>query len=107
VGPRLKTLVHRSWTGILGRSSWFPGAEVAGVQDGSWSRHCFAWLYLAAKPSHMGADVDGLACLLHCPAVRNHQTRGQSILIGAAPSHHTVVGGGTIPRGAEPLGLDI
>jgi hypothetical protein len=25
------------------------------------------WLYLAAKPSHLGVDVDGLSCLLHCP----------------------------------------
>jgi hypothetical protein len=24
-------------------------------------------LYLAAKPSHVGADVDGLACSLHRP----------------------------------------
>jgi hypothetical protein len=38
------------------------GAEVDDAQDGS-LRHCFvAWLYLAAKPSHMGVDVDGLAC---------------------------------------------
>jgi hypothetical protein len=26
-------------------------------------------LYLAAKPSHMGVDVDGLACPLHRPIV--------------------------------------
>jgi hypothetical protein len=46
-------------------SSWLPGvlgAEVADARDGSW-RRCFAtWLYLAAKPSHVGVDVDGLAC---------------------------------------------
>jgi hypothetical protein len=29
-------------------------------------------LYLAAKPSHMGIDVDGLACLLHHPTSCNH-----------------------------------
>ena len=33
------------------------------VQDDSW-RGCFTvWLYLAAKPSHLGVDVDGLAAL--------------------------------------------
>jgi hypothetical protein len=25
-------------------------------------------LYLAAKPSHVGVDVDGLAYPLHCPS---------------------------------------
>jgi hypothetical protein len=25
------------------------------------------WLYLYAKPSLVGVDVDGLACPLHCP----------------------------------------
>jgi hypothetical protein len=37
------------------------------------SRH---WLYLAAKPSHVGVDVDGLACPMHRPTVYNFQTRG-------------------------------
>jgi hypothetical protein len=46
-------------------SSWFPGIDVVGVRDDSWGCHCFAWLYLAAKPSNMGADVDGLACFLY------------------------------------------
>jgi hypothetical protein len=26
-------------------------------------------LYLVAKPSHVGVDVDGLAYSLHCPTV--------------------------------------
>jgi hypothetical protein len=39
--------------GLPGRSSWFPSAEVDGARDGSWRRHCFAWLYLVAKPSHV------------------------------------------------------
>jgi hypothetical protein len=52
------------------------GAEVDNAQDGSW-RHCFvAWLYLAAKPSHMRVDVDELACPLHGPMAYNHQTMG-------------------------------
>jgi hypothetical protein len=48
-------------------SSWFldvPGTEVVDAHDGSW-RCCFTvWLYLAAKPSDVGVDVDGLACPL-------------------------------------------
>jgi hypothetical protein len=28
---------------------------------------CFALLYLGAKPFHVGADVDGLACNMHRP----------------------------------------
>jgi hypothetical protein len=39
-----------------------------------------AWgrLYLAAKPSHIGADVDELAYLLLRPTTYNCHTRGQS-----------------------------
>jgi hypothetical protein len=47
-----------------GCSSWFPsvlGAEVDDAQDGSWRRCFAALLSLAAKPAHMGVDVDGLA----------------------------------------------
>jgi hypothetical protein len=39
-------------------------------------RYYFAWLYLAAKPSYVGVDMDGLACPLHCPTICGHQTRG-------------------------------
>jgi hypothetical protein len=35
-----------------------------------------AWLYLAAKPSHVGVDVDRLAYPLHRPTVRICQTWG-------------------------------
>jgi hypothetical protein len=35
-------------------------------------------LYLAAKPSHMGGDVDGLACSLHPPTICSRQRSGQS-----------------------------
>jgi hypothetical protein len=34
------------------------------------------WFYLAAKPSHMELDVDGLACPLHRPMDYNRQMRG-------------------------------
>jgi hypothetical protein len=30
------------------------GVEVDDARDGSWRRCCVMWLYLAAKPSHMG-----------------------------------------------------
>jgi hypothetical protein len=79
---------------------------VEGAWDGSWSCH-LAILYLAAKPSHMGANVDGLACSLHRPMVYSHQRGGQSFLTGIAPSHHAVVGGGAFPGDVKPLGLDI
>jgi hypothetical protein len=46
------------------------------------------WLYLAAKPFHMGDDVDMLACPLHRPTVCNCQTRGQGLLLGVVLSYH-------------------
>jgi hypothetical protein len=72
------------------------------TQDGSWRRRCFARLYLAAKPSHMGVDVDSLACYLHHPMVCGHQTSGQSFLSSAALSHRVTVGGGTFPGVRSP-----
>jgi hypothetical protein len=94
-------LIHSGWRGLLGHSSWFSGAEVDGAHDGSWRHHCFARLYLAAKPSHMGVDVDGLAYPLHCPTVYGRQTRGQGFLSGAALSHHATVGDGAILGGVK------
>jgi hypothetical protein len=41
-------------------------------------------LYLVVKPSHKVADVNGLACSLHCPMVYNCQRGGQSFLTGSA-----------------------
>jgi hypothetical protein len=35
-------------------------------------------LYLAAKPSYMGVDVDGLSCPLCRPTAYGCQTRAQS-----------------------------
>jgi hypothetical protein len=54
-----------------------------------------AWhrLHLAAKPSNVGVNVDGLSCPLHYP------TGGQSFLPGAALSHRAAVGGGAIRGG--------
>jgi hypothetical protein len=86
--------VRGSWRGLFECSSWFSGTEVDGAQDGSWRHRCFAQLYLPAKPSHVGVDVDGLACSLHCLTVCDRQTKGYDFLSGAALSHHTAVGGG-------------
>jgi hypothetical protein len=61
--------------GLPERSSFFPGAEVDGAWDGSWRRRCFTRLYLAAKASHVGIDVDGLAYPLHHPIVSGCQKR--------------------------------
>jgi hypothetical protein len=67
-----------------------------------------AWLYLAAKPSHMGADVERLDCFLHHPTVCSRQTEGQSFLTSVAASYHALMGGGTILGvGVKPPGLDI
>jgi hypothetical protein len=65
------------------------------------------WLYLAAKPSHVGVNVDGLACPLHRPMVYNHQTRRHDFLSNAALTHHVVVGNGAFPGEAKPSGSDI
>jgi hypothetical protein len=46
------------------------------------------WLYLAAKPSHVGVDVDRLGCPLHCPMTCSHQMRGQGLLLGDVLSCH-------------------
>jgi hypothetical protein len=39
------------------------------------------WLYLTAKPFHVGggANVDGLACPLHWPRAHSCQMRGQGL----------------------------
>jgi hypothetical protein len=63
----------------------------------SWHR-----LYLAAKPSHVGVDVDGLAFPLHRPTTYSRQTRGYSFLSGATLYHRATVGGGTFPGVRSP-----
>jgi hypothetical protein len=75
----------------LGCSCRFPGifgADMDDARDYSW-RHCFtAWLYLAANPSHMRVNMDGLACSLHHPTTCSHQMRGQGLLPGVVLSCH-------------------
>jgi hypothetical protein len=43
-------------------------------------------LYLAAKPAHVGVDVDGLAFPLHRPTICDYQTRGHGLLSGVVLS---------------------
>jgi hypothetical protein len=62
------------------------GAEVDNARDDSWRGSFMAWLYMVAKPSHVGVDVDGLACPLHRPMVHSYQTRGQGLPPGNALS---------------------
>jgi hypothetical protein len=64
-------------------------------------------LYLIAKHSHMGTDVDGLACSLHYQTVCSHQRGGQSLLTGIALSCHAAEGRAIISGDAKPPGLDI
>jgi hypothetical protein len=68
----------------------------------SWCR-----LYMAAKPSHVGVDVDRLTCPLHHHMAYSHQMRGQSFPTGVALSHYAAVGGGAFPGGGKTSGLDI
>jgi hypothetical protein len=71
-GPKLRMLVRRGCMGLPRRSFWFLDVEVDGAWDSSWRRRCFTWLHLDAKSSHMGANVDGVACPLHRPTVCGH-----------------------------------
>jgi hypothetical protein len=67
---------------LLECSSQLPGfldAEMDNAWDDAWRGSFITWLYLAAKPSHVGVDVDGLACPLHRPMVRTNQMRGQGL----------------------------
>jgi hypothetical protein len=43
------------------------GAEVDGTRDESWRGSFTKQLYLPTKLSHVGVNMDGLACPLHWP----------------------------------------
>jgi hypothetical protein len=64
-------------------------------------------LYLTAKSSHIGVDMDGLAYPLHRPTVCNRQTKGQGFLPGTVLSRHAAMDSGAFPGDAKPPGLDI
>jgi hypothetical protein len=53
------------------------------ARDDSWRGSFVVWLYLVAKPSHVGVDVDALACPLHRPMVHSCQMSGQGLPPGA------------------------
>jgi hypothetical protein len=64
------------------------------------------WLYLAAKPSHMGVDVDGLAnpyTVLWLVAVR----QGDRAACQVMSCPNIAVGCGAFPGDAKPMSLDI
>jgi hypothetical protein len=65
------------------------------------------WPYLVAKSSHVGVDVDGLACPLHRPTAYNRQMMGQGFLLDAILSHQAAARGGSLLGDAKPPGLDI
>jgi hypothetical protein len=46
-----------------------------------------SWLYLAIRASHLGVNVDRLACPLHHPMAYSRQMRGQCLLRGTILSH--------------------
>jgi hypothetical protein len=69
VGPQTGNVSSSSLDKDARLSSWLPGVDVAGAWNGTRGRFCFIWLYLFAKPSHVGVDVDKLAYLLHRPMV--------------------------------------
>jgi hypothetical protein len=62
------------------------------------------------QPSHVGADVHGLAYHMHHPKKCGWQTTVHTLLTGVVPSR-CVVGGGTaqdrLSRGAKPPGRTI
>jgi hypothetical protein len=59
-------------------------------------------LYLVAKPSHVGADVDGLAYTLHGPIACGWRTRGLCFLTDIVRSHLSVVRSGTFQGMRSP-----
>jgi hypothetical protein len=59
-------------------------------------------LYLAAKPSHVGTDVDELACSLHCHTAYNSQRGRLCFLTGIVLICRFAVGGGLFPGVRRP-----
>jgi hypothetical protein len=59
---RIWSLLQVTWL-----SSRLPSIDVAGAWDDFLGCHRLALRRLVANPSHVGVDVDGLACRLCCP----------------------------------------
>jgi hypothetical protein len=81
-----------------------PRTTLRDVDVASWCR-----LYLAAKSFHVGVNVDGIVCPLHCPMACCCQMRGQGFLSGTNLARRVAVGGGAFLGwvGVNPPGLDI
>jgi hypothetical protein len=69
VGPHIENVILPRLDKDAWPPSGLPGADMVGAWDGSWGLLCVIWLFLATKPSHVGADVDGPACYVHPPTV--------------------------------------
>jgi hypothetical protein len=102
--PIFRRLVRRRWLGLLECSSLLLGlldTEVDNTQDDSWRGSFMTLLYLVAKHSHVGVDVDRLAYPLHRPTVHSCQTREQGLRPGIVLSLQqgvTSFGGCEAPR---------
>jgi hypothetical protein len=59
--------------------------EVDDARDDSWRGSFTNRLYLAAKPSHVEVDVDGLAYPLHRPMTHSCQVRGHDLSTRRCP----------------------
>jgi hypothetical protein len=57
---------------------------------------------LAAKSSHVGVSVDGLAYHLHWPMACSRQTRGRDFMSCTALSCHAAADGGVSPGNVKP-----
>jgi hypothetical protein len=89
--PILRMLIRRGRLWLLECSSRLLGfldAEMDDVRDDSWRGTFMVWIYLVAKPSHVGVDVDGLAYPLHCPTFHSCQMRGHGLPPGVVLSCH-------------------
>jgi hypothetical protein len=85
---------------------------MARARDDFWGCRRLALLCLVVKTSHMGVDVDELACHLCCPMNCGWQAWVQSLLTSILSSHRNVWGGATLVRlfgggGAKPLGQEV
>jgi hypothetical protein len=105
-GPQTKNVGSPSLNKDARLSSEPLGVDMADGRDGSWNRLCFTWLYFAAKHSHVGVDVDRVACFLHHPTVCGWQTKVQS-LMARALSCRAAMGSDAFPGGAKPWELDM
>jgi hypothetical protein len=88
-------------------SSGLPGV-LGTVVDDTWDDYrkdsFMMWLYLTAKPSYVGVDVDGLAYPLHRPMVPSCETRGHGLLPDVVLSCHCN-GRWRLSGDVKPLGL--